>query len=134
MRRGILIVLCAVLGCYATASGMRAKRADAEAGVAKDYPKPCRYHFTVAKRAVAKLRLDLLDEDSENGEILARRGSRADKGWMGDRLAIWFDKTETGGCRIRVYARGQNAFEAGGGDWPGRVFRAMKLIRDAEEE
>lgn len=130
MRSIVLLVLLAasaLAGCYATAAGMQAKRAEPDAGTAREYAGPCGRHFARAKDTLEQIKLDVLTADSTEGEILARRSGMSLAGDGGDRVAVWLDETRSGkACRIRVYSRGQNMFGAGGGSWPQKFFATYK--------
>lgn len=129
MRLLALLFAFVTAGCFATTPNMREKRADPAAGLSKRYEGGCDRHFSIARKTLDELKLDVLEADEKGGELLARRGSRSSDGTMGDRLAIWFD-ADGAACVVRVYARGQNAFAVGGEDWPRYFFRRMKLVRD----
>jgi hypothetical protein len=130
MRSIVLLVLLAtstLAGCYATAAGMKAKRAEPDAGTAREYAGPCDRHFAKAKDTLERMKLDVLAADSAEGEILARRSSMSLAGDGGDRVAVWLDGTRSGkACRIRVYSRGQNEFGIGGTGWQKQFFTTYK--------
>lgn len=115
---------------------MREARSDPKAGEQRRLEMPCAKVFKHALAAASALHLDVIEEDRANGELLLRRGSKANVGVTGDRVAVWLDRAGAHACEVRVFAR--NAAGVFGAqtdaDWPPYFFRQMKRAADDASE